>query len=182
MGHAAISITMDSDGHIFEGVQDDLTDGPARERARSAAEPWVLPAPVVPIVHKRRGASTDELRTAIASSEAFLETEESHHPCEGDVAERMQLVDEKTGLAAQEEALEHSPSRVDVAGRSQHKRRSTATRVVGGVFSLALIVFIFVGVIPQFASYEVAWQWSAQPGGLWDSRPSRTCRPDTSPR
>ena len=77
------------------------------------------------------------------------------------------MVGDEIGLAAQEEAPGRSPSRVDVAGRSQHKRRSSTTRVVGCVLSLALIVFIFVGVIPQFASYEVAWEAISQMSSAW---------------
>ncbi len=38
---------------------------------------------------------------------------------------------------------------------------------MGAVFSLALIVFIFVGVIPQFASYEVAWEAISQMSSAW---------------
>ena len=30
-------------------------------------------------------------------------------------------------------------------------------RIVGALLSLALVVLIFVGVIPQFASYQGAW-------------------------
>ncbi len=74
---------------------------------------------------------------------------------------------DERGLATQDEPPGRSPSGVDVAGRSQHKRRSSATRVVGVVFSLALIVFIFVGVIPQFASYEVAWEAISQMSSAW---------------
>jgi uncharacterized protein (TIRG00374 family) len=50
---------------------------------------------------------------------------------------------------------------------SERKRGSTSKRVVGGVLSLALIVFIFVGVIPQFASYEVAWEAISQMSSAW---------------
>ena len=57
--------------------------------------------------------------------------------------------------------------RVDVAGRpstsvAQPRRVSWAR-----VFSLVLIVFIFVGVIPQFASYEVAWEAISQMSSAW---------------
>ena len=38
---------------------------------------------------------------------------------------------------------------------------------MGCVLSLALIVFIFVGVIPQFASYEVAWEAISQMSSAW---------------
>ena len=82
---------------------------------------------------------------------------------------------DEIGLAAQEEAPGRSPSGVDVAGRPQHKRRSTATRVVGGVLSFALIVFIFVGVIPQFASYEVAWRRFADERSVVAGARARGC-------
>lgn len=77
------------------------------------------------------------------------------------------LVDGETELAAEEGGSARSPSGVDVAGRSEHKRRSSATRVVGAVLSLALIVFIFVGVIPQFASYELAWEAISEMSSAW---------------
>jgi len=37
------------------------------------------------------------------------------------------------------------------------KKKSRGRRIAGALVSLALIVFIFVGVIPQFASYQGAW-------------------------
>ena len=37
------------------------------------------------------------------------------------------------------------------------KKRSPAYRVAGVVLGVALVVGIFVGVIPQFASYKDAW-------------------------
>ena len=37
------------------------------------------------------------------------------------------------------------------------KKKPLWRRIVGALLSLALIVFIFVGVIPQFASYQGAW-------------------------
>src|SRR5262249_56181875 len=37
------------------------------------------------------------------------------------------------------------------------KKKPVWRRVAGGLASLALIVLIFVGVIPQFASYQGAW-------------------------
>jgi len=41
--------------------------------------------------------------------------------------------------------------------RSAPKKKSRWRRIAGGLASLALLVFIFVGVIPQFASYSDAW-------------------------
>ena len=52
-------------------------------------------------------------------------------------------------------------------GDEERKRGSTPRRVLGGVLSLGLIVFIFVGVIPQFASYEVAWEAISQMSSAW---------------
>ena len=37
------------------------------------------------------------------------------------------------------------------------KKKPRWRRVAGGLASLALIVLIFVGVIPKFASYAGAW-------------------------
>ena len=58
------------------------------------------------------------------------------------------------------------PSRSDSMGANldavtssveQGKRKPLWRRALGALLSLALIVFIFVGVIPQFASYQTAW-------------------------
>jgi uncharacterized protein (TIRG00374 family) len=44
-----------------------------------------------------------------------------------------------------------------LADAQDKKPKSRARRVLGGLVSLALILFIFIGVIPQFASYSQAW-------------------------
>jgi uncharacterized protein (TIRG00374 family) len=42
--------------------------------------------------------------------------------------------------------------------RGENKKpKSRLRRVIGGLASLALILFIFIGVIPQFANYSQAW-------------------------
>jgi uncharacterized protein (TIRG00374 family) len=45
--------------------------------------------------------------------------------------------------------------------------KSPLRRAVGGLLSLALVLFIFIGVIPQFASYQEAWTAISNMGGWW---------------
>jgi uncharacterized protein (TIRG00374 family) len=75
------------------------------------------------------------------------------------------MVGEETGLAAQND--DGRSSSREGAARSERTRGSTLKRVLGGVFSIALIVFIFLGVIPQFASYDVAWEAISQMSTAW---------------
>ena len=58
-------------------------------------------------------------------------------------------------------------SRADGPAGSKRKPRSKVSRVLGAVASLALIVLIFVGVIPQFASYQEAWTAISNMGKWW---------------
>jgi uncharacterized protein (TIRG00374 family) len=50
---------------------------------------------------------------------------------------------------------------------SAPKKKPMWRRIVGALLSLALIVFIFVGVIPQFASYSAAWTAIQQMSPGW---------------
>jgi uncharacterized membrane protein YbhN (UPF0104 family) len=43
------------------------------------------------------------------------------------------------------------------AGKPAAKKKSSAYRIGGTVLSVAVVVFIFVAVIPQFANYRDAW-------------------------
>ena len=47
------------------------------------------------------------------------------------------------------------------------KPKSWLRRAFGGLLSLAIIVLIFVGVIPQFASYQDAWTAMSNMGAWW---------------
>jgi len=49
------------------------------------------------------------------------------------------------------------PARSDGSASPPAPKKPLWRRIVGALLSLALIVFIFVGVIPQFASYQGAW-------------------------
>jgi uncharacterized protein (TIRG00374 family) len=68
-------------------------------------------------------------------------------------------MDEVADVAAG--AAKPSDDRAADAGGSAsppaHKKKSRWRRIAGGLVSLALILFIFLGVIPQFASYQDAW-------------------------
>jgi uncharacterized protein (TIRG00374 family) len=58
-------------------------------------------------------------------------------------------------------------SRADLAAGKARKPKSKIRRVLGALASLALIVLIFVGVIPQFASYQEAWTAISSMGRWW---------------
>lgn len=82
------------------------------------------------------------------------------------VAGKNAPVDEDTARTAQEQDSPPAPSRVELADRPE-KRGSSAMRVLGILLSLGLILFIFFGVIPQFASYEVAWEAISNMSSAW---------------
>jgi uncharacterized protein (TIRG00374 family) len=50
---------------------------------------------------------------------------------------------------------------------ASEKPKSRLRRVLGGLLSLALVLFIFLGVIPQFASYQEAWTAISNMGAGW---------------
>ena len=50
---------------------------------------------------------------------------------------------------------------------SSAQPKAPLRRAVGGLLSLALILFIFLGVIPQFANYQDAWTAISNMGWWW---------------
>ncbi|HWU39182.1 MAG TPA: hypothetical protein VN203_16180, partial [Candidatus Acidoferrum sp.] len=73
----------------------------------------------------------------------------------GTAAARLTLVTE-----ASSEAGGHPPGVATNGSNTQvpdKKPPSRLRRILGGLVSLAIILFIFIGVIPQFANYSQAW-------------------------
>jgi uncharacterized protein (TIRG00374 family) len=75
-------------------------------------------------------------------------------------------VEEPSSVSEGEDSVGAEPGRSDPAGprpdgavslSRQPERKPLWRRVLGALLSLTLILFIFLGVIPQFASYRTAW-------------------------
>ena len=67
--------------------------------------------------------------------------------------------------AAQSRSERGNESGLEPSGSA--KPRSNLRRILGGLVSLVLILFIFIGVSPQFANYQQAWTAMSGMGAWW---------------
>lgn len=60
-----------------------------------------------------------------------------------------------------------APAAIAAPGAGSKRRRVSWVRLLGGLAGLAILVLIFVGVIPQFADYAQAWTAIEQMSWVW---------------